>query len=388
MWYKRDFNPIAVARTALPVKILKGPRQVGKTSLLEKIPNISVIRLDDLATRQFIEQNPRLFLDRFAGSVLIDEAPLVGAIFPEIKRRVDEDRRLGRKSIDYWLTGSNQTLLRENTSESLSGRASYFDLNTLSIHEIGEFNLERHLMRGGWPELLVSNELSATRYINDFISTFIDRDIVSAAGIERKSAFSKSLSLTAARQGMLMNYSEIAGLCGVDVTTVQSWLGLLAENGIVRIVEPYSSNLNKRLTKTPKIYFEDVSLAVRIQGWSEIKPLMVSLQFGFLLESIVLGEVTRFFASRGEKAVVYHVRSKEKVEVDFLVELPNQKFIAIEVKASPQPYSPEQTKLLDSLKINLVGRWIASPVATDFSSPDVVSFSDLFSRLEDIAKPS
>ncbi len=357
---------------------------MGKTSLLEKIPNITVIRLDDLATRNFLDQNPRLFLDQFKGTVLIDEAPLAGVVFSELKRRVDEDRRLGHRNLDYWLTGSNQTLLRQNTSESLAGRASYFDLNTLSLHEIGEFNLERHLMRGGWPELLVSKDLSFVRYLNDFIGTFIDRDIVTAAGIERKSAFSKALALTAARQGMLMNYSEIASLCGVDVTTIQAWIGLLSENGILRKIEPYSSNLNKRLTKTPKVYFEDVALAVRLQGWSDIKPLILSLQFGFLLESIALGEVTRFFASRGERAQIFHLRSKEKVEVDFLVELPNQQFIAMEVKATPQNFSPAQHSLLDSLKINVVGRWIVTPGNTEVVSPDVISFCELHLRLGEL----
>lgn len=258
-----------------------------------------MIRVDDLPTRNFLEQNPRLFLDQFKGAVLIDEAVLAGTIFSELKRRVDEARRNQDTSLDYWLTGSNQTLLRQKTSESLAGRANFFDLNTLSIHELGDFNLERHLLRGGWPELAVSTQLSPDRYLNDFVSTFIDRDIVAAAGIERKAAFSKALGLTAVRQGMLMNYSEIAGLCGVDVTTIQSWIALLQENGILRIVEPYSSNLNKRLSKTPKIYFEDVALASRLQSWTETKPLMLSVYFGFLLETIV--NFSLFFQSGAEE---------------------------------------------------------------------------------------
>ena len=380
MWYQRDFNPIAISAESLPVKVLKGPRQVGKTSLIEKLPDIHVIRLDDNATRNFISENPRLFLDQYKGSVLIDEAPLVAAIFPELKRRVDEARRNNDSTIDYWLTGSNQTLLRQNTSESLAGRANYFDLNTLSIHERGEFNLERQLLRGGWPELAVSEHISHVRYLNDFISTFIDRDIVSAAGIERKAAFSKVLALIAARQGMLMNFSEIASLVGVDVTTIQSWIFLLEENGILRKIEPYSSNLNKRLSKTPKIYFEDVALAVRLQGWTDVQPLILSLQFGFLLETIALSEITRFFTSRGEKPRVFHVRSKEKVEVDFLVELKNQRFLAIEVKSTPQPYTALQLKILDSLKIKFVEKWIVSPQES-LDLPQVVSFAKIFDRL-------
>lgn len=381
MWYRRDFNPISAEADSLPIKVLKGPRQVGKTSLLEKIPEIQVIRLDDLPTRNFIQQNPKTFLDQFQGRILIDEAPLAPEIFPELKRRVDEDRRTRKPRTNIWLTGSNQTLLRQNTRESLAGRGSYFDLNTLSVHELGTFDLSNHLMRGGWPELAANPQLSSIRYLNDFVSTFIDRDIVAAAGIERKAAFSKVLALTAARQGMLMNYSEIAGIAGVDATTVQSWLMLLEENGILRRIEPWHSNLNKRLIKAPKLYFEDVALASRLQGWTEPKSLLLSLQFGFLLEAIALAEISRFFMARVENVKVYHVRTKEKAEVDFLVELPNQKYIAIEVKATPQPFKGDQLAVLDSLRLNIIDRWIVTPDQAQSPQAGVIHFREIFEHL-------
>jgi predicted AAA+ superfamily ATPase len=380
MWYKRDFDPIRAELESLPIKVLKGPRQVGKTSLLEQLPNIHVIRLDDLATRNFIQQNPRTYLDQFQGRLLIDEAPLAPEIFPELKRRVDEDRRLKKQTTNIWMTGSNQTLLRENTVESLAGRASYFDLNTLSVHELGRLDLRTHLLRGGWPELAVNPNLSHVRYLNDFISTFIDRDIVAAAGIERKAAFSKVLALTAARQGMLMNYSELAGSAAVDITTVQSWLLLLEENGLLRRIEPYSSNLNQRLIKSPKFYFEDVALASRLQGWQDVEPLFVSLQFGFLLEAIALGEITRFFTASGNRPRVFHLRTKEKIEIDFLVELPNQRFVAIEVKSTPQPFTAKQISVLDSLKINIIAQWVVTAEQNN-EIPGFVPMSKLFERL-------
>jgi predicted AAA+ superfamily ATPase len=190
------------------------------------------------------------------------------------------------------------------------------------------------------------------------------------------------LALVAARQGMLMNFSEIASLCGVDVTTIQSWVSLLEENGILRRIEPYSSNLNKRLTKTPKVYFEDVALAVRLQGWTDANPLILSLQFGFLLETIALSEITRFFMSRGEIPRVFHLRNKEKVEVDFLVELPNQKFIAIEVKSTANPFTTYQSQLIETLGLNIVDRWIVTPEANS-NLPGVVPFINIYNRLLD-----
>lgn len=384
MWYQRQLKPLALERHSLPICVLKGPRQVGKTSLLEKaLTDVSVIRLDDIAVRNFIADNPRTYLDQFSGRILIDEAPLVPSLFSELKRRVDEDRRLSRKSPTIWLTGSNQTLIRKNVEESLAGRASYFDLNTLSLHEIGTWSLSDRLIRGGWPELLVNQDLSPLAYLNDFISTFIDRDIVAAAGVERKAAFSKALALVAARQGMSLNYSEIAGLVGVEITTIQSWIQILVENGILVSIEPFQSNLNKRLTKMAKVYFCDASLAARIQGWTSSIPLTSSLQFGFHLEAIALGEITRFFSSRGMTTKVFSLRSKERVELDFLIELPNQRFLVFEIKATPQPISGLQRKLVDSLNLDVIEILVVSPHATD-DMAGVLDFSDIHSKLESL----
>jgi len=116
-------------------------------------------------------------------------------------------------------------------------------------------------MRGGWPELYSTADLDPVQYLNDFIATFIEKDIVTAAGIEKKSAFSRALQLSSGRIGQLFNASDIAKNVGVDTTTVQSWIALLEQNGILRLLSPYYTNLNQRLIKTPKIYFEDTGLA-------------------------------------------------------------------------------------------------------------------------------
>src|SRR5690606_24974519 len=123
--------------------------------------------------------------------VILDEAALAPELFPEMKRRVDEFRRNRETAtpIDIWITGSNQTLLARNVQESLAGRASFFDLNTLSLHELGDVDFGTYLMKGGWPELHLENPPKVDRYLNDLISTFIEKDIVATAGIEKKDAF-------------------------------------------------------------------------------------------------------------------------------------------------------------------------------------------------------
>jgi predicted AAA+ superfamily ATPase len=243
--------------------------------------------------------------------------------------------------------------------------------------------LQTLFMRGGWPELHASLELDAVQYLNDFIATFIERDIVTAAGIEKKSAFTKTLQLIAARIAQLLNYSDIAKNVGVDTTTVQGWIALLDQNGIARILQPYHTNLNQRLIKTPKIYLEDTGLAVRLQGWSEFEPLLLSPYFGHLFENLVLAEITRFFINRGISPQIYFLRSKEQVEVDFLVCLSNQRFLAIEVKTTPMDLSGPQLSLLNSLQLNIVERWIVSTTgSTNFTNARLVLYPHIFQNLE------
>ena len=219
------------------------------------------------------------------------------------------------------------------------------------------------------------------------IQPFIEKDIVTAAGIEKKAAFSKALQLLAARTAQLLNYSDIAKNIGVDTTTVQSWVALLEQNGIVRILQPYYTNLNQRLIKTPKIYLEDVGLAVRLQGWSEFEPLMPSPYFGHLLENLALGEISRFFMNRGMQPEIYFVRSKEQVEVDFLVRLPNQKYLAIEVKTTAADLSKSQLNLLSSIELNIVEKWIISYTgSTHFANTRLVLHHQIFENLERVTE--
>ncbi len=395
MWIERDFLKFLRnhAGRNLPVKILRGPRQVGKTSLLNHLGTHKLILFDDLTIRNFAQENPILFFDQFTGPLILDEATLAPKIFPELKRRIDIERRRRQQNeasipLDIWITGSNQTLLQKEVRESLAGRANYFLLNTLSLHELEssfaqQVSLRTLLMRGGWPELYASPELNSVQYLNDFIATFIEKDIVATAGIEKKAAFSKTLQLSAGRTAQLLNYSDIAKNVGVDTTTVQSWISLLEQNGVVRILQPYHTNLNQRLIKTPKIYLEDTGLAVRLQGWSEFEPLVPSPYFGSLLENLVLAEITRFFINRGVQPEIFFVRSKEQIEIDFLVQLSNQRYIAIEVKTTPMDLSTSQLSLLNSLKLNIIEKWIVSYTGSmNFGNTRLVLCNHIFQNLE------
>lgn len=206
-----------------------------------------------------------------------------------------------------------------------------------------------------------------------------------AAGIERRAAFLKVLHLVASRVGQLFVASDIAKVAGVDATTVQSWVSLLATNSVVLPLPAYSSNLNKRLTKAPKYFFHDVGLAVRLQGWHAVDPIINSPLSGHLFENIVIGEVARFFSNRGIRPSLYFVRSKEKVEIDLLVELGNQRYLALEVKSTPEPWTQKQRELADSLGLDIVGKWVVSASrAMSYHDAPVVALTDLWDRLAEI----
>jgi predicted AAA+ superfamily ATPase len=349
MWIKRDIENIWARIPVLPVRILKGIRQCGKSSLLAELAGEDRlhITLDDLSMRQTAESDPNLFFEQYPWPLIIDEVQYAPNLFSEIKRRVDAQRLAQRKAFvkitpervtSIWLTGSNQILLDKHVRESLAGRAQYFTLHTLSISELSSgmagFFLRDIFLRGGWPELYINPELDPVRYLNDYIQTYLEKDIVLSAGIQKVAAFSKALGLLAARTGTPFNASQIAAVCGVKSVTIQEWTSALEKNLIVQLIPGYHSNINKRLIKEPRLYFLDTGLCSRLQGWSTAEPLLNSPQIGLLFETMVLGEVVRTRDHFLKDWRIFYWRTKEGEEVDFLVQSPIGKIVAIEVKMS------------------------------------------------------
>ena len=355
MWIPRDLAK-KWNQTSLPVRILRGLRQCGKTSFLEHIyPQSTVARMDDLGTRRLAQDDPALFLKQHSPAsrspLIIDEAQYAPHLFPEIKRQVDHHRRqrLSEGSASeipplFLISGSNQTLLTQGVRESLAGRASFYNLHTLSIREIlshnKDFSVFDYFLSGGWPELKLSPQLSVVNYLNDYISTFIEKDIAQSAGIEKLNSFETALGLLAARTGQQLNVSEVAGQSGVESSTLRDWISVLEQNQIVDLLQPYSSNLSKRLVKTPKLYFLEASLATRLQGWSDLPPLLKSPSAGPLFETLVYSEIVRTLDHGCHSVKLYYLRTREGQEVDFLLVAPNSRFLLIEAKMGIQSVSP------------------------------------------------
>lgn len=350
MYIPRDMTS-RLSSSPAPVQIVIGPRQTGKSTLLSHLsgPAFREVTFDDLQLRTLANRDPALFLEQFKSPVLLDEVQYVPNLFPEIKRRVDslkkqrleQDRPL---SVLFRMTGSNQLLMDKNIKESLAGRASYFFLNTLSVHEIRNVfpnaGLADVIFRGGWPELYSVQGLPVIPYLNDYIRSYIEKDVVLSAGVQKQEAFNIVLGLLAARTGMLMDYADVARDSGIRGVTVKEWVSVLERTAFVHCLKPYANNLNKRLTKTPKLYFIDTGLAVRLQGWQEQFPLLTSPQAGHLFETLVFSEILKFVRNYGKDWELFLWRTKEGEEIDFLIFTSTGEVLALDAKMSLQTTQP------------------------------------------------
>lgn len=356
MFIQRDIAK-TLSQSPAWIQILLGPRQCGKSTLLASLygdslstphrPDFHEISFDDLQLRQLANRDPALFLQQFAPPLLLDEVQYVPNLFPELKKKIDQLKRAAlfqntpvTTKVLFRLTGSNQILMDKNIHESLAGRASYYYLNTLTVHEIlnalPDTPINTILFKGGWPELYTNTVLPATTYLNDYIRSYVEKDIVMSAGIRRVGDFHIVLGLLAARTGLQTDYSAIANDSGINAVTIKEWGSLLERADLVYLLKPYFNNLNKRLIKTPKLYFLDTGLATRLQGWSDPLPLLNSPQAGALFETLVFAEIIKFMRNYQKDWQLFFWRTKEGEEIDFVIKTATGNVYAFEVKLSIQ----------------------------------------------------
>lgn len=343
MWINRDFLSIWNPDRSLEAILVRGPRQIGKTSLLLKMTPLprSKIFLDDPNEQARAIEDPEFVLSQIEQPLLIDEIQRAPGMLFSIKKVIDQNRRNRMETnqatipASFRLTGSNQTEIDRALQETLAGRINIFHLHGLSVHEIWSYdaqaNLKQLLFRGGFPELWIRPELNVVSFLNDYISTFIEKDIARTAGIEKLSAFMKVLRLLAARVGELLNFESLGKDAGVSGKSIKDWVSLLERNGIIHILKPYHTNLNKRLIKMPKAYFIDSGLCVRLQSHQEKDTILSTPQAGHLFENLVVAEAIKTRDHFLKNWDLHFWRTKEKDEIDLIIES-DQIMTLIEVK--------------------------------------------------------
>lgn len=274
-----------------PVLAITGPRQSGKTTFLKvEFPNYRYVNLENPDVRNFAETDTQNFLQEFDKYVILDEVQRVPNLFSYLQAKVDEDKIMGQ----YILSGSQNFHLMQNISQSLAGRVALFKLFPFDFNEMKSENFldtdyAVNLQRGFYPAIFDRNIPSKTFYSN-YIQTYVERDLTEIIQVKDLKAFRNFVSLCASRAGQLLNLNSLANDCGISQPTAKSWISVLESSYIVFLLQPYHSNFNKRVTKSPKLYFYDTGLLSFLLKLHHSKDLLMHPMKGNLFENFVIAE--------------------------------------------------------------------------------------------------
>ena len=376
--FQRTLAPIIhEISSEFPVLLVTGPRQVGKTTLLEMCAksNRQYLTLDDMNLRRLAQQDPQLFIKTFKPPVTIDEIQYAPQLFSSIKIAVDRARQ---KSGMYWLTGSQKFNLMQGVTESLAGRVAIVDLLGLSLSEMkGQAHLPpflptakwlsfarkkskkpmdipsiyRCIWQGSFPKVIKMSKRQRNIYYRSYVQTYIQRDVQGIMGISDQMIFYKFITATAARTGQLLNYADLARDTAIDNKTAKAWLSVLQTSGLVYLLQPWHSNITKRIIKTPKLYFLDTGLASYLTQWTDFKSLSAGSMAGNILETWIISELLKSYWHSGQTAHFYYYRDMDQREIDLLIETA-ECFYPIEFKrtATPTKNITKQFSLLKKLR--------------------------------------
>ncbi len=353
MYFHRKLEkPLKEALGQFPAALITGPRQAGKSTLLQHVlKNFTYVTFDDVLLRNLAESDPALFLKTYEPPVILDEIQYVPSLLPYIKMRIDADRS---KYGQYALTGSQIFPLMKGVSESLAGRIAIFQLYPLSWKEIhnvdvfDEIQVVEQMLKGFYPEFLIQPDLKPKFWHSAYLSTYLERDLRSMRNIHDLGQFQRYLVLLAARAGQLLNLNEIGKECGISQTTAKDWLTLLQASSIVYLLEPYSRNVTKRVVKSPKLFFADTGLLCYLLRIESAEQLIHSPFGGHIFENMVVMEKVKRFAEDGERAPCYFFRTSSGLEIDLLIDKGGT-FDAYEIKFSSTP-APDMARSLVQFK--------------------------------------
>lgn len=321
-----------------PAVALLGPRQAGKTTVALEIARQSDNVYLDLESEQDRAKlaAPELYLaDRTDRLVVLDEVHRVPGLFPVLRGLIDRARREGRRSGLYLLLGSASLDLLQQAGESLAGRIAYRELTPLNAQELPEAELVRLWLRGGFPEsYLARSDAVSLRWRQDFIRTYVERDIPLFGGRVGSEALRRLWGMLAHQQGALVNASVLARSLGLDTRTVNRYLDLLVEMFLVRRLNPWHANLGKRLTKSPKLYVRDSGLLHALLGLQDEEALLGHPAVGASWEGFVLENLV---TAAGPNVAAHFYRTSGGAEIDLLLSWPGGELWAIEVKRSLAP---------------------------------------------------
>ncbi len=321
-----------------PAVALLGPRQCGKTTLAWALDPQQPTLYLDLESEQDRAKlsEPELYLAAHQDKlVVLDEIHRAPGLFPVLRGLIDSARRAGRKSGLFLLLGSASLDLLKQAGETLAGRITYLELGPFSCQESTGQPLDTLWLRGGFPEsLLATNDRISLRWRQDFIRSYLERDIPQFGPRIAAESLRRLWQMLAHHQGGLLNVAQFARNLGVDAKTAASYIDLLVDLLLVRRLPPWHANLGKRLVKSPKIYVRDSGIVHALLNIPDLETLLAHPVIGqswecFIIENLLL--------AAPENTQAYFYRTSGGAEIDLLLQLPNGECWAIEIKRSLQP---------------------------------------------------
>ncbi len=354
------------------VILLTGARQVGKSTLVKEIKEKerTYVTLDDLNLRELAQNDPQLFLLNYKRPLIIDEVQYAPNLFSYIKMEVDNNNEKG----SIWLTGSQRFELMKNVSESLAGRVSILELSTLSYAEKRGFSSKLFLptkieykfnitpneiydeiFQGGMPEY-VTNTLDRNAFFNDYITTYLERDVRNLTQVGNLTTFKKFLVAVASRNGEVLNYNSLCEDASIDASTAKRWISILEASDIIYLLQPYFNSKLKRATKSPKIIFLDSGLCSYLCGWNSGENIMNSTVSGHYLEAYIISELIKNKRNNPDDINydIYYYRDRDKKEIDLIIALDNIIYpFEIKKTANPQKSMIGNFKVLENKNLNV-----------------------------------
>jgi len=329
-----------------PVVTITGPRQSGKTTLVENLfGDHEYYSLENPITRAQIQEDPSILFLPEGKKIIIDEVQRIPDLLSFIQVHADKQKINGQ----FIITGSQSLLLSDKVSQTLAGRTAILKLLPFSLAEMkshkeySEDDYEEWIFRGFYPRIYDQNMLPSD-FFPFYFETYLQRDVREIQNVRDLSQFSNFVKLCAGRVGQLVDYSSLANDAGVSVNTAKGWLSLLEASYVITLLNPYYKNLNKRIIKSPKLYFIDVGLASFLLDIQNPKQLTTHYLRGNLFENLIILELLKKRFNNAQLSNLYFFRDSNKNEVDCIME--DIELKAIEVKSAKSFFN----SFIDGLK--------------------------------------
>lgn len=373
MFIQRDIEKVLMeAYSCFPVLTIVGPRQSGKTTLIKNLfKTLPYFSLEDIDVRRMAEEDPRGFLSQSPQGAILDEIQNAPELLSYIQGIVDTN-----ENVHYILSGSSQFSMMKTVTQSLAGRTGIFELLPFSYKEIqnlAETKTTDELIVDGFYPAIYSGRNNRRFLYQSYVKTYLERDVRQLLNVGNIDAFQKFIRLCATRIGSLFNASDLSNEIGVSSKTIKSWLSVLQASYVVVLLQPFYENIDKRLTKTPKLYFVDTGLACYLLGIETAEQLGRDRVRGHLFENFVVMEALKQRYNQAKGNNLFFYRDSNQNEVDLVLRNENG-LKAIEIKSS-QTYNPEFEK---GIKI------LCSVVKEDIKTKAIVYTGEIENTSRDI----